>query len=306
MFFEGSEKKIELRVKQGNVSLRRFSREFWEQGLALAGADILSVLSNHDCDAYVLSESSLFVWDNKILLITCGNTNLVEAAVFLIDEVNADNIASFTYQRKSEFLSHLQTTRFEDDCQQLRTRLNGTAYRVGHLDGHHHYLFCCDAPDTLSRSTSLLMYHIKGDVADYLRQPVQTKSKIKALLQLQQLLPDFVFDDHLFDPCGYSINGLHGEQFLTMHITPQEHSAYVSIETNLNFAQSPFNIFIEMLNMLNPSSWDIISVNQQLSTDSYPLHLEVASCELALSATNSFHYKHYIQPVSDVLTATVL
>ena len=150
------------------------------------------------------------------------------------------------------------------------------------------------------------MYHIKGDVADYLRQPIQTKSKILALLQLQQLLPDFVFDDHLFDPCGYSINGLLGEQFLTMHITPQEHSAYVSIETNLNFEQYPFNIFASMLNMLNPNSWDVISVNQQLLTDSYPLHVEVAGCELALNTTNYFKYKHYIQPVSDVLTATVL
>lgn len=306
MFFEGSEKKIELRVKLGNASLRGFSRDFWEQGLALAGADILSVLSNGECDAYVLSESSLFVWDSKVLLITCGNTNLVEAAVFLIDELNVDNIASFTYQRKSEFLSHLQATRFEDDCQLLRSRLNGTAYRVGHLDGHHHYLFCSETTEMLSRSTSLLMYHIKGDIADYLRQPNQTKAQILALLQLPKLLPEFVFDDHLFEPCGYSINGLYGEHFLTMHITPQEHSAYVSIETNLNFEQSSFNIFSSMLKILTPCSWDIISVNQQLSADSYPLHIEVACCELALNAANSFNYKNYIQPVREELTAAVI
>jgi S-adenosylmethionine decarboxylase len=306
MFFEGSEKKIELRVKCGVRSLRSYERAFWDRGLTLAGADILSVMSNDDCDAYILSESSLFVWDNKLLLITCGNTNLVKAGIFLIDEIGADNISSFNYQRKSEFLSHLQSTHFEEDAKQLQSRLSGTAYRVGHLDGHHHYLFCSEMTEKLSSSTSLLMYHIKGEVADYLRQPNQIKPMILSLLNLHALLPDFIFDDHLFDPCGYSVNGLNGEQFLTVHITPQAQSAYVSIETNLNFELYAFNIFTAMLNILHPRSWDVIGVNQQISTSGFPEHIEVARCDLQLNTTNYFNYKHYIQAASDKLTAHIL
>ncbi|MCL1050612.1 S-adenosylmethionine decarboxylase proenzyme [Shewanella abyssi] len=306
MFFEGSEKKIELRVKRGSRSLRSYGRAFWDRGLAFAGADILSVMSNDDCDAYILSESSLFVWENKLLLITCGNTNLVEAGLFLIDEMGVDDISSFNYQRKSEFLSHLQSTHFEDDAKQLQSRLNGSAYRVGHLDGHHHYLFCSETSEKLCSSTSLLMYHIKGDVADYLRQANQTKSMILSKLNLHRLLPDFIFDDHLFDPCGYSVNGLNGEQFLTIHITPQAQSAYVSIETNLNFQQYSFKIFTAMLNIFNPISWDVIGVNQDITARDFSADIEVASCDLQLNTTNNINYKHYIQAVSEKLTAQIL
>ncbi|QQX78502.1 adenosylmethionine decarboxylase [Shewanella sp. KX20019] len=306
MFFEGSEKKIELRIKFGTGSLRSYERAFWDRALAFAGADILSVMSNDDCDAYILSESSLFVWDNKLLLITCGNTNLVEAGLFLIDEMGVDNISSFNYQRKSEFLSHLQSTHFEDDAKQLKSRLNGSAYRVGHLDGHHHYLFCSETSEKLCSSTSLLMYHIKGDAADYLRQADQTKSMILSKLNLHRLLPDFTFDDHLFDPCGYSVNGLNGEQFLTIHITPQAQSAYVSIETNLNFENYSFNIFTAMLNIFNPISWDVIGVNQDIMAKDFSADIEVASCDLRLNTTNNFNYKHYIQAVSEKLTAQIL
>ncbi|WOT06583.1 adenosylmethionine decarboxylase [Shewanella youngdeokensis] len=306
MFFEGSEKKIELSVKAGVGSLRALERKFWERTLALAGADIVSVMSNSYCDAYVLSESSLFVWERKILLITCGNTQLIKAAFFLIDELAVENIASFSYQRKSEFLSHLQLTRFEDDVQQLRTRLPGSAYRVGHLDGHHHYLFNSDSYDIQCPSSSLLMYHIKGNVADYLRQPTQCKSSILKQLNFAQWLPDFDFDDHLFDPCGYSINGLSGERFLTMHITPQAQSAYVSIETDINDDLKVIQLFSSMLAILQPDSWDVISVNQHLAASDYPAHVEVAHCDLALNASNDINFKHFTQRASDKLIAQVL
>ncbi len=48
------------------------------------------------------------------------------------------------------------------------------------------------------------------------------------------LFPGAVCDDFLFDPCGYSVNGLLGEGYFTIHITPQEGCSYASFETNIN------------------------------------------------------------------------
>ena len=43
-----------------------------------------------------------------------------------------------------------------------------------------------------------------------------------------------VVHDHLFDPCGYSMNGEAGKGFYwTIHITPEAHCSYVSFETNV-------------------------------------------------------------------------
>ncbi|ABZ76369.1 Adenosylmethionine decarboxylase [Shewanella halifaxensis HAW-EB4] len=306
MFFEGSEKKIELQLNSSAVSLRSLPHSFWQQALSLAQAEILSSLSNSHCDAYVLSESSLFVWEHKLLLITCGNTRLVDAVMFVIDKIGIAHISDLSYQRKSEFLSHLQATRFEDDVEQLSTKMAGSAYRVGHLDNHHHYIFCSEQAQKSDASACVLMYHIKGPVAQYLRGVSQSATEIRKLLELDRLLPQFEFDDHLFQPYGYSINGLFEDKFLTIHITPQERSSYVSIETNLNFLQYPFNIFSEMLRILNPSSWDIIGMNMQVDNLGFPSHRRLASCDLQLNPLNDFNYNHYIQSDCETLLAEVL
>ncbi|WP_299806899.1 adenosylmethionine decarboxylase [uncultured Shewanella sp.] len=306
MFFEGSEKKIELHMSRSAVSLRSLPNDFWQQALAEAGAEILSVLSNQHCDAYVLSESSLFVWEHKLLLITCGNTRLVDAATYLVEQLGTKCISSLNYQRKSEFLSHLQASRFEDDIEQLKAHIPGIAYRVGHLDNHHHYLFCSQPSQDSYSGASLLMYHIKGEVAEYLRSDEQSSEQIRSLLQLERLLPQFKLDDYLFKPCGYSVNGLFEDRFITIHITPQERSSYVSIETNLHFSQYPFNIFSELLKILNPRSWDIIGMNMQIYNQDFPSHRRLASCDLQLNQLNEFNYNHYIQADSEILCAEVL
>jgi hypothetical protein len=43
-----------------------------------------------------------------------------------------------------------------------------------------------------------------------------------------------VVHDHLFDPCGYSMNGVASKDcYWTIHITPEAHCSYVSFETNV-------------------------------------------------------------------------
>ena len=68
MFFEGSEKKVEVVVGPEAPNLRFLGRDYWSRIVAEANAAIISVISNEVCDAYLLSESSLFVcrcqsWD---------------------------------------------------------------------------------------------------------------------------------------------------------------------------------------------------------------------------------------------------
>lgn len=306
MFFEGSEKKLVLQLHPSAPSLRAYPRGFWQQALAMADAAILSDLSNAYCDAYVLSESSMFVWQHKLLLITCGNTRLIDTVAFIIEKIGAGLISELNYQRKSEFSPHLQATRFEDDVELLKALVPGTAYRIGHLDSHHHYLYSAAGVTKQAQSACLLMYHIESEAAQYLRSAKQESRHIRRLLNLDRLLPQFEFDDHLFQPCGYSINGLFEDKFLTIHITPQEQSSYVSVETNVNFLQYPFNIFAELLKVLNPSSWDIIGLNMPIDNTGFLSNRRVASCDLQLNQLNDFNYYHYIQAESETLIAEVL
>jgi len=49
---------------------------------------------------------------------------------------------------------------------------------------------------------------------------------------IADLFPGAIIDDYTFDPCGYSMNGLLGESYFTIHVTPQPSCSYASFETN--------------------------------------------------------------------------
>ncbi len=298
MFFEGSEKKIEITVKPDMPSLRSLGRAFWAQIVASANAEILSSISNSECDAYLLSESSLFVWDDRFLMLTCGTTTLADAVLLFIKHFGSDKVAFASYQRKNEYLSHLQGSSFADDLKRLRAVLPGDAFRVGHLDSHHHYIYTSNTPYQAKQedtTSELLMYHIQGAAADYLRSDKQTALEIRQLLQLETLFPDFEFDDFLFEPFGYSINGICGSRYMTIHITPQETSSYVSLETNLALTGANQELFARILTILNPGCWDVIGFNSHLTTQDYPEHTCIGSCELQTQQGYDVSFRHYQQ-----------
>lgn len=65
--------------------LRTLCRSDLDRICAKARCTILSGVSNRYLDAYVLSESSLFVYPNMIVLKTCGTTTLLRCVAILIE-----------------------------------------------------------------------------------------------------------------------------------------------------------------------------------------------------------------------------
>ena len=100
MFFEGSEKKLEMVLSSTCENMRTKN---WSPVVAKAGAHIVSHFSSATCDAYLLSESSLFVWDHRLTMITCGKTTLVDVTLELFNEYGIHQIESLIFERKNEF-----------------------------------------------------------------------------------------------------------------------------------------------------------------------------------------------------------
>jgi hypothetical protein len=72
---------------------------------------------------------------------------------------------------------------------------------------------------------------------------------------IDKLFPNAKIFDYLFEPCGYSMNGLlpNGHYF-TIHITPEPDFSYVSFETNVSYHQYQ-ELIRQILIMFNPGKF---------------------------------------------------
>lgn len=77
MSFEGSEKRLEIDFvvdAQCPMGLRSMDRVQLDQLMELTRCSIISSSQTTELDAYVLSESSLFIFRDTFILKTCGRT----------------------------------------------------------------------------------------------------------------------------------------------------------------------------------------------------------------------------------------
>jgi len=128
------------------VGLRRLERADLDRICDRARCTILSCVSNRYLDAYVLSESSLFVYPYMLVLKTCGTTTLLRCIATVIDiakklgleidwvgysrkNFNFPGDQAFPHQSFHQELEYLYSHR------NLCERLDGNGYTLGPVNG---------------------------------------------------------------------------------------------------------------------------------------------------------------------------
>lgn len=268
-FFEGTEKKFELIVDPAVASFRSFGDAYWTGVVRGAGADVLSKLSNAHCDAYLLSESSLFVFDHRVAMMTCGQTTLHDAVLAVLERVPLDHVQALTYKRKHEVFPHDQPTSFFDDVRVLNERLPGRAYQFGNRDEHHLYLFHMGrgTDDDLHGTTVEVLMHGLGEGvrSDYCCTERSTTEEVRAATGVDRIIPDFDVDDHLFRPKGYSLNAVREDEYYAIHVTPERGCSYASFETNHRFAGNLEPVLARLLGAFRPRTWDLVLFDRSVA-----------------------------------------
>lgn len=304
MIFEGSEKKAEIILNKEHQGLLSKKDSFWEQLVTKANASILSKIENSVVKAFLLSESSLFVWEDRILLITCGQTTLIDAIKFFVKELGQDCINQIIFQRKNEYFSHLQPTTFYDDIERLQEDFDGVALRMGNIDDHHNFIYHLKrdyTPNTTDHTFEFLIYEICGEARSFLMQEGLTSTQVREFLKLDRILPGFTIDDFVFKPYGYSLNAINGDNYLTIHITPQQVSPYVSFETDIDIREH----IPTLIDIFQPGSYDFIEFQPDRENScgkqrpqQYELKTEVESF---LSCGYKMYFSHYYKKRKDKL-----
>lgn len=163
--FEGPEKKIDVDFFANPLypqGLRLVPVDKWKDLLTLINCSILSSIHNDLCDAYLLSESSLFVYTHKVIIKTCGQITLLRCVDYLVKlgaEYCGASIAYVNFSRRNFFFPEQQLqphTSWEDEvvislssltpqCAFLKSHFpDGEALVFGPRSCDHHYVFVAD------------------------------------------------------------------------------------------------------------------------------------------------------------------
>ncbi|OED36919.1 hypothetical protein AB834_02500 [PVC group bacterium (ex Bugula neritina AB1)] len=249
--FEGSEKKLEIILTPLSESIRKDTALNWSSLLKVCGAKIISLNHHKHMDSYILSESSLFVYDDRVILITCGSTKLYLLAPLLIKHFGIEKISYIFYARKKLLFPEKQLSDFEKEIEYINKVLPGNSYRLGPTQGEHLHVFIAtsyESPDyTLEDdfTIELLMSQPSSSIINDFEKNASNSKAIQNKLAFESFFDNIFIEDHIFEPRGYSLNGISQEFYLTLHVTPQEENSYVSFETNFRS-----NHILKMLNYL--------------------------------------------------------
>jgi len=299
-FFEGVEKLLEVwftRAGEGTEAsdLRNIPRSSLVSMLSIVHCSIVSTTSNSQVDAYVLSESSMFVSKRRFILKTCGTTtplDCIEELTRLVKEFSGfDTVEEIFYSRKNFQRPDLQKhphRNFEHEVMILEKYFGaGAAYCMGSMNKDCWYMYTMkdfsrkmtSEPD---QTIEILMSELDPEVMQlFHRENSSTAQEARERSGIDQLVPNMKIDDYLFTPCGYSMNGVllnecedYGlGEYVTIHITPEPEFSYVSFESNVP-ATSYLNIVTDVLNTFNPGKF-ILTIFATKTSVAAPSHQEL-------------------------------
>ncbi|KAL5202869.1 hypothetical protein ABZP36_013821 [Zizania latifolia] len=256
--FEGFEKRLELVFTHAVVGggglqhgLRLLPVEALREALDAVQCAVVSAAGNAVFDAYVLSESSLFLYPSRVILKTCGTTRLLRAVPVLLRAAGELGLClrSCRYSRGSYLFPEAQPfphADFADEVRyldgavpgELRFRRSAVMPSRGSHRWHVYSASTSDGGDApqptvievcmteLDRTLAAQFYQRPGDA----RTSHAIGDEMTAASGIGGVNPRSLVCAYAFAPCGYSMNGLDGARYATVHVTPEDGHSYASYE----------------------------------------------------------------------------
>ncbi|KAJ8637177.1 hypothetical protein MRB53_011444 [Persea americana] len=278
--FEGYEKRLEISFFEPSIfadpegkGLRMLSKAQLDEILRSAECTIVTSLSNHDVDSYVLSESSLFVYPYKIIIKTCGTTKLLLSipSILKMADVLSLRVKAVRYTRGSFNFPAVQPfphRSFLEEVSILDSHFGklGSGSKAYVLDGHvksqkwHIYSACAESASCPLYTLEMCMTRLDRKLASvFYKTQTSTAALMTDASGIRKILPGSEISDFEFDPCGYSMNSIEGSAISTIHVTPEDGFSYASFEAagyDLNAADLS-QLVERVLNCFQPEEFSI-------------------------------------------------
>ncbi|KAG8370113.1 hypothetical protein BUALT_Bualt14G0083700 [Buddleja alternifolia] len=259
--FEGFEKRIELQFYGDDPvtgkGLRLLDFFSLEKVLHAVQCTVVSAVGNKYFDSYVLSESSLFVYPTKIIIKTCGTTQLLKSVRLLVDYAITMGltVCGCRYTRGSFIFPHAQPyphTSFKEEvvyleenlpkslsCKKASVMNSKSCYKwhVFNACDEEHMVVMEDMQADDLYTVEICMTELDRVLAKkFFRRFNDGKNgdsagkEMTEATGIRDVNRNALICDYAFDPCGYSMNGLDGNRYSTVHVTPEDGFSYASFE----------------------------------------------------------------------------
>ncbi|KAL1320154.1 hypothetical protein HN51_064874 [Arachis hypogaea] len=286
--FEGFEKRLELHFFTTTTTFHYLGLRTLDfdqcinQTLQAVQCTVVSAVGNSFFDAYVLSESSLFVYPTKIIIKTCGTTQLlksIQPLIFYADTQLGFTLRSCRYTRGSFIFPSSQPfphTSFKDEVSYLEDTLPPTLHNrkasimPSKSSSHAWHVFTATyyqqphKPYTLE----ICMTDLDPNSARKFFRPSNDGKtgdsagrEMTEFTGIDQINQEALICDFAFDPCGYSMNAMHGEWYSTIHVTPEDGYSYASFEcvgsTNNGMEIDVAHVFRKVIQIFRPGTMSV-------------------------------------------------
>ncbi|KAF6145212.1 hypothetical protein GIB67_041407 [Kingdonia uniflora] len=321
--FEGFEKRLELQFTGDDpnigIGLRGLDFELLEEVLNEVQCTVVSAVGNLHFDAYVLSESSLFVYPTKIIIKTCGTTQLLKSIPPMLSHAldMGLSVCGCRYTRGSFIFPKTQPfphNSFGEEVLYLEESLPSNlccrkasvmpSKKLTHswhvysasegcndVDqvGMHADVFTIEVCMTeLDRVLACKFFQGEGSIGS---GGDVTGRLMTKLTGINEINPKAIICDFGFDPCGYSMNGIDGVHYSTIHVTPEDGYSYASFECVMpnDDYHKVGQVLKKVVQVFGPS---VMSISTTSANEDVTLHVRDAMEPLGLvcrsCSTNEF------------------
>ncbi|CAI9765903.1 unnamed protein product [Fraxinus pennsylvanica] len=314
--FEGFEKRLELNFSGDDpaigIGFRQLDFQSLEEVLHAVQCTVVSALGNQYFDSYVLSESSLFVYPTKIIIKTCGTTQLLKSIPPLLHHAATMDlkICACRYTRGNFIFPEEQPyphTSFEEEIVYLEENLpenlccRKSSVMPSKLSSHSWHVFsACDQSQTMMQKSpyddqlytvEVCMTGLDRVLAQkFFRRPNDGQTGDSAGKEMTEsagicdINPNALICDFAFDPCGYSMNGIDGDRYSTIHITPEDGFSYASFECVASMYDDIAEVLNKAVQVFRPATVTVATtctsheVWMQVAKAIKPLGMKFRSC----------------------------
>lgn len=219
------EQRLTIHFEKGKFNLKELSRMFWKDMLRSINTQIISENKSTHCTSFILSHSSLLIFESYFLLITCGSNKIELFVDKLFNNLKSVPVTSLSYQEQG--FNEMEPQDESNFDAIAKKHLNNFNVSISHSKNMRASVFLSPVC-TPMKSSNVSQIFMKGISKNALEKDFYKNLHSNAPSNFNS----FTLHDHHFEPCGYSLNAIEGGDYFIIHVSPEDQVSYLSFETN--------------------------------------------------------------------------